>query len=475
MATLRIQKDYNVILTTFLKYLPSRLLVILNSLIIVPFFAYILSAKEMGIYQISIGVLNLLCTCSTDWISKSALRFYEKYKINDKLEEFYSNVILISLVVYGLILVIYLLFGNEISQKFFVSKDILILTLILIIPCGVRQFLYQMLRVLNKPFLYTFSIIIYQFTHLLLFLILFNILNNNVIAILTSMTIAMVIIDFYILKKINLKTKLKLKFDTEFINEALKYSLPMVITNTSIWTLLHINKFIFQRNEMFQYTAEAGIAWLYTSYILTPLLSAFLFAVFPIIIKRYEHRYSIQNITTCTIRLYCILFIPFVSTFIYFAKEISDTMFHYKYNNLSIILPFFAATIFLHELMKILNIKYHLKNKTYIEMLISVFAGIICVYLNFILIPEYNLLGAGIAMISSISLMIMLHSLIRFKSLNYIFPKKIFKTVAYTVLTGIIIYYAFRFADILHPIIKVCSFIAVYYYAVWTFKNRILD
>ena len=125
--------------------------------------------------------------------------------------------------------------------------------------------------------------------------------------------------------------------------------------------------------------------------------------------------------------------------------------------------------------MKILNIKYHLKNKTYIEMLISVFAGIICVYLNFILIPEYNLLGAGIAMISSISLMIMLHSLIRFKSLNYIFPKKIFKTVIYTVLTGNIIYYALSFANILHPIIKICSFIAVYYYAVWTFKNRILD
>lgn len=475
MANIKIQKDYNVILNAFFNYLPSRFLVILNSLIIVPFFAYILSEKEMGVYQLSIGLLNLLCTCSTDWISKSALRFYEKYKIKDKLDEFYSNVILIAAAVYSIIVLIYLLFADDISSKYFISKDILFLTLLLIIPCGIRQFLYQMLRVLNKPFLYTFSIIIYQFTHLLLFLILFNLINNNVIAILTSMTVAMLVIDIYILTKISLHIDLKFKFNAEFANEALKYSLPIIITNTCIWTLLHINKFIFQRNEMFQSTAAAGIAWLYTSYILTPLLSTFLFAVFPLIIKRYEHKKAIKEITTCTLRLYCMLFLPIVSAFVYYAKEITSTMFNNKYENLSVIIPFFAATLFLHELMKLLNIKYHLKNKTYIEMLVSLFAGIICVYLNYKLIPAYNLPGAGIAMISSISLMILLHSLIRFNSLDYIFPARILKSISILLVIGIILHSLLSYVGYLHPLIEICLFIILYYITIWFAKNKILD
>lgn len=480
MAQVKIHKDYNIILSTFLKYLPSRFLVILNSLIIVPFFAFILSAKEMGLYQISIGALNLLCTCSTDWISKSALRFYEKYKIQNKLEEFFSNIIFLSIIAYAIIVLVYLFFADDISHKFYISKDILLLTLLLIIPCGIRQFLYQMLRVLNKPFLYTFSIIIYQFAHLLLFLILFNFLNNNVIAILTSMTIAMLIIDIYILKEINLKINLKFKPDLKLVKESLKYSLPTVITNTSIWALLHINKFIFQTHEMFDFTAIAGIAWLFTSYILTPLLSAFLFAVFPIIIKRYEHNLQIKTITTCTIRLYCMLFIPLVAAFIYYAKEITNTLFDSKYEQASIIIPFFALTIFLHELMKLLNIKYHLKNKTYLEMLVSLIAGAFCIWLNLALIPIYHLIGAGIAMLSSIALMIFLHSLIHFKTLDYLFPSKIFKTTGLTLIIGFVLYAAISFtADkvmlINIPIIKVCLFLLSYYTSVWFIKDKILS
>ena len=78
-----------------------------------------LTTKEMGIYQLSIGILNLLCTCSTDWITKSALRFYEKYKILNKLPEFYSNILFISLTAYLVIVIFYFLSADYISTKYF--------------------------------------------------------------------------------------------------------------------------------------------------------------------------------------------------------------------------------------------------------------------------------------------------------------------------------------------------------------------
>lgn len=471
-------KEFNIIFKTFLNYLPSRFLVILNSIVIVPFFAYILSEKEMGLYQISIGILNLLCTCSTDWVTKSALRFYEKYKLKNKLPEFYSNILFFAIIIYLLIIFSYLLFANYISAKLFIPKDLLAITIILIIPCGLRQFLYQMLRVFNKPFLYTFSIIIYQFTQLILFLALFHWLDN-VISILTSMAIGMFVIDVYILRQIQLNASLKISFDKALIKETLKYSIPTIFTNTGIWILLHINKFIFQKFAMFNFTAIAGIAWTYTTYLITPLLSTFLFAIFPLIIKKYEHNKNITSITTKTIQLYCVMFIPYIATFMLYAREIINTMFDAKYSQAAILIPFFAITIFLHELMKILNIKYHLKNKTYVEMGITFFVAILCVILNYKLISLYNLWGAGIAMLVSISILLGLHSFVKFKKLRITHPAKIIYTSFFTIASCIIVFFVVHFCIgnttfnkfvIFKPIL----FLLITYFILWNTKRRVL-
>lgn len=466
------------IFNSFLSYLPSRFLVILNSIIIIPFFANILSTTEMGIYQLIIGMLNLVCTCSTDWITKSALRFYEKYKIQNKLPEFYSNIIFISVATYLIIIILYFLLSNYISEKYFIAKDTLALLLVLLIPCGIRQFLYQMLRIFNKPFLYTFSIIMYQCAQILFFLTLFKFLGN-VKAILISMTIGMVIIDIYIIRILKFKTELKFKFEYGLFKEALQYSLPTIITNSGIWLLLHMNKYTFQRMEMFNYTAISAIAWMYISYILTPILSTFLFANFPLIIKKYEEHKKIKNLTTNTIKLYCNLFLPLICTFVFYSKEIANTVFGTKYQQAYIIIPFFAITLFLHELMKIINIKYHLTNKTYIEMIITIFCIIICITLNLKLIPHYNLLGAGVAMLFSITLLIVIHSLIHFKSIDYLIPHKIFKTIILTIMLGIIIHIFLtsitKDININLQILRPLTYLPIYYFCLWKAKNKLLN
>ena len=87
-----IAKNYSSIIKDLLNYLPSRGLIILNFIVLIPLFTQVLDKKQMSIYLIAIQILNLILTCSFDWISKSVLRFYEKYKIQDKLDEFLSSV-----------------------------------------------------------------------------------------------------------------------------------------------------------------------------------------------------------------------------------------------------------------------------------------------------------------------------------------------------------------------------------------------
>lgn len=437
-----------------------------------------LTTKEMGIYQLSIGILNLLCTCSTDWITKSALRFYEKYKILNKLPEFYSNILFISLTAYLVIVIFYFLSADYISTKYFISKDILALLLILIIPCGIRQFLYQMLRIFNKPFLYTFSIVIYQCAQLLFYLMLFKIFGN-VKTILTAMIIAMVVIDIYIAKKLTFKAPLIFKLETKIFKESLQYSIPTIVTNSGIWLLLHMNQFTFQRLKLFNLTASSGIAWVYTTYILTPLLSTFLFAVFPLIIKRYEHRQKIKDITTNTIKLYCILFIPLVITFVFYSREIINTVFGTKYEQTYVIIPFFALTLFVHNLTKIINIKYHLENKTYIEMIITTMGVILCIILTLKLIPLYHLAGAGAAMLISAIFLIIFNSFVNFESLDYINTKSIIKTCILTlcigILTGIIITNSLESISLNYQILKPVLFLPVCYLILWKLKEKLIS
>ena len=155
-------RNYDIVLKTFLKYLPSRIFVVLNSLVIVPIFAYFLSTAEMSVFQISIGILNLVCTMSTDWIAKAVLRFYSRYKKWKETDKFFSCIITVELISFAVIFLLYFIFKDIVAKSFFVPQYIFLITLVLVLPSGIRLMLYHILRVLKMPFLYTISIIMYQ-------------------------------------------------------------------------------------------------------------------------------------------------------------------------------------------------------------------------------------------------------------------------------------------------------------------------
>lgn len=480
MRALVLSKNYTIIWNTFLKYLPSRFFVILNSMIIIPFLAHLLTSKEMGIFQVCIVILNLVCTCSTDWVAKSVLRFWVKYKKKDEQEKFLSSVLFLTVITYAMTLIIYFCFSDFICSKIFIDKKILLLTLFLVIPCGIRQLLYQILRIFNKPFLYTFSIIIYQFFLLCLFL-LFSYRLNNVVALLEAMALGILFIDLYIIKQINLNIKLHFNLDSDIIKENLKYGLPLIITTVGFWTIFHANKFIFQYNHLFLDTAIAGIGLYFTTNILNPIFSTFLFSIFPTIVKKFERQSFIKPFVTNTIQLYFALFVPLVGVFCLFSTEITKLFLSQKYIEARILLPFFAVSIFFHELNKLINVKYHLRNKTYIEMVLTFLVGWLSLALNIFLIPKFGLLAVGLILLFSIILLIILNSMINFRSIDCIEPKKVFKTAFITALISIL---CFLIIALLSKDIdfnqyfggtKLIMFLGLSYFISWQFRAKILE
>lgn len=474
-----LNSNYNKIISIFLSYLPSRLLVVLNALIIVPVFAHVLTSKEIGVFQLAIGFLNLVCTCSTDWIAKSVLRFYEKYNSQNRLDEFFSNTAFIAIVVYCLVVLTFIFASDYLLARFLIPKNILFLTLLIVIPAGVRQFLYQMLRVLNRPFLYTFSIIIYQISLLLLFLFYVNFIPN-VEAVLWAMISSMLIIDFYILKDVKIKFKADFSLNKSILCETLMYALPTIITNTSIWTIINIDRYVFQYNKMFEGTAIAGLSNLFISSTLTPLFSTFLFAVFPTIIKKFERKSKIKDFVTNSIQFYCAIFLPITMLVCCYSKQICDLVFAEKYSSAYILVSFFAVTVFFHELMKIFNVGYHLRNKTYIEMAVSLFAGCVCLFLNLHLIPIYNLLGAGIALLASMLLLFALNIWVQSQVSVYVKYWQVLKTACISIL---ICFASFAIAKLLFipisgqlfDILQMVLYIIIAYFLSVLFSKKLLD
>ncbi len=479
MQTLASVRSYKIVLANFLSYLPSRILVILNSLIIVPILAYFLSTNEMGVFQISIGILNFVCTCSTDWIAKSVLRFFRKYMQEERLDEFYSNVAMIEFVAILGVFAGYFIFKDIVNAKFLISNKIFFLTLILVVPCGIRQFLYQLLRILKMPYWYATSIVVYQLALLGLFFAFSKVIPKSS-AILVAMTFAVAFIDIILLYKLNLKYKLSLKFDKNILKNVLIYAIPLVFTNICIWLILHLGKFILQFNKEFLNTAIVGTAWFFTTNALTPLFSLLLFAIFPLIIKRFEKQYQLKEFMTSTLRLYIAMFLPFIGIFCFYSFDIAKLAFKNEYYYLGLLFPFCAITIFIHEFMKLMNVKYHLKNRTYVETAISLLVAIICVILNFVLIKYFNILGVGIAMLVSILLLFTLNSFVNFKHLNFVVPSKLFKTLVTSILISllafsIVLFFTFKFHNNYIIVARIIAFCTLYFALTLKLKKLVLQ
>ena len=450
---------------------------ILNSFFIIPLLTHILDTKEVSIYLIALQILNLICTCSFDWIAKGVIRFYEKYEIQDKLNSFLSTTFWISVFVYILMLIIYILAKDIVIKQFAVSPLVFILTIILVIPCGIRQILYQILRAKNYYWLYTGSIILYQLLFVAIFLAMVNLLPNSS-AIITAMITAIAIIDIYISASIALKYPINFVIDKKILYEILKYALPLVVTSVCYWTLFHSPKLIFQTYNQYLNTSVFGIAWTLATNTLQPFASLFMFVNFPVIIKNHEHNRAVKPYFTSMIQMYIFIMLPLVLGFCFFSKDIVRLVLPSAYSFVSMLLPVFGMTIFLHELMKLVNIKYHLSNKTYIETALGIIIVAVSCFINLFIIQKYSVLGAAIVMLLTEITLIITNNFIKFKDSSYINYKKIFQTFFKLFTIALVCYAislcAFSADDNIICILKLITYFLLTYTLYYALRKKIL-
>ncbi len=457
--------------------MPSRVLIIINSFFIIPIFTYALNHKEVSIYLIALQVLNLICTCSFDWISKAVLRFYEKYKLQNKLEEFFSTIFWLSAIVYTFALILYFLFKDILITKFAITNLIFVLTIVLVIPCGIRQTLYQILRINNEHWLYTLSIILYQFIFIAAFLGLVNIIHNAA-AIIIAMTFAIITIDIYTTGKIHTKYKVQFVINKDIILETLKYSLPLVITNILYWLVLYLPNFIFQSTGSYMKTSVFGISFALVSNTIQPLAGLFSFVNYPVLIKNFEHNKKIKPYLTNSIQLYFFILFPIVLGFCFFSENIVKIVLPGDYSIAAFLMPFFAFKLFTHELLKLITIKFHLINKTYWEMLTAIFIISIFSFINLKYAGILPIIFVAIIMFLTELLLLIFNIFIKFKDADYINYKKVITTTALILAVACICAFAVKvflqYDNVLISALSIVIYLVMSYGILYSFRKAVL-
>lgn len=474
-----VYQNFPKIIKNLASYLPSRVLIILNSIVIIPLLARAINHEEMSIYLLAIQILNLVCTCSTDGIGKAVLRFYEKYHIQEKLDLFFSSILWLFVGIYVLTWILFFFFKDILVNHFSISYTTAVITLMLIIPCGIRQILYQILRAMNHIALYTWSIFFYQAMFVTFFLTVSH-LKSSVSAniILIAMACAIALIDVLILLRVTLEYKIKFFIDKEIFKEILTYLVPLFFTNVSYWFVLNVSKFMFQNAKDYTSTSIFGLTWQSATWMIGPILTVFIFASFPVLVKKFELKQRIRTYFTNLLQLYFFLLIPLLSIFFLYSKSITAVLLPESYASAWILFPFFATSMCLHELTKLINIKYHLQNKIYIELCLGIIVAIISYAMNVYLIEEYKLTGAAIALLLSELLLLGVNMFVKFQNFGYINYKKIFKTLSICIISSICIYeivsIPFINASKYWHILEIAIYLSLNYGLCFKFRQKIL-
>lgn len=453
-------------------------------LFIIPLLSYLFNENEMSFYFVATYIINILCTCTSDWISKSIIRFHEKYNLAGQINDFYSSIFWLVILANIIISLIFVASFGLLSSHFGVSNSLLIQTLCVLLPCGIRQFLFQFLRVTNRSFLYTGAIFTYQILFIILIVIFYRFNLTNATYIILAMNIAIMIIDIFIVKYTKLNYKIKFIFNKEILQEVVRYGAPLIITNVCYWLTLHFSKMYFQDKGLFLCTAILGLCMLLVNNIIQSIASSFIFATFPVIVERYEHKGDFKKYWTMTLQLYLFFMLPIVMTFCFLSKEITHIFLPEKYFIGAVTLPLFAIGAFAHELLKLITIKYHLKNTTHTESIISFLIVLFSIFLNMFLINAYELLGAAIALLVTEILFLVVNTSVKVGSLEDFSLSQTLRTLVLVMLVGFAsissVNFLFEFLtnifnnSIILDICRVGLFIVVCYLVCFLLRNKIL-
>lgn len=380
------------------------------SLLLVPVFTYYFATKDFGVLEI-LNVIAFLATGLFSWqFGQGIVRYLGADKDHEKRRKYLASTALIfvigSFVVGTALLVVFRMtilkaigLSNPVYEKTF------ILAMCTMLFNGVFFFLASHMQALRKKNNYALSLFLHAFMGICstyFFVILLDKSVNGYFYA-TLLTTPMVIV--YQFKV--LKSEFVLGFSKTILIELLKFSGPLIPSTLALILLSVIDRIIL--NDLTS-TSTLGIYSIGVkfSFGLQLLIQGYASAISPLIFQNQLDSETPKQLSVL-FRGYVILGCFVILLLTLFAKETIYFFAQSPYHSAYLVLPMLYSTAWLHGLVMFAP-GMQIKKRTLYITVIASSAVFLNIYLNYLLIPIFDMKGAALAgMIAAVVYVVLFH------------------------------------------------------------------
>ena len=407
----------------------GNLFVRLVGFILLPLYSNLIPVEQFGIYSLMMSTYAIAGVFYQFGMSASLTNFYLKENDEFRRKIIFSTVIN-SVIVLGLILsVIAFIISPFLTQKILGSNEYISLFVLLIIIIFVETISNYILQLFKAQEL-SKKVVIYLFVGAMINLFL-NIwfvygLRMGIKGIIFAHLFTSIIVFIFLLPLV--KGTYTFSIDKKILTSAVIFSLPLFISGIFSSGMDVADRFIldhfFGKKEVGEYSFAYRLAMITNIFVIS-----FRAAWMPYALNKYKEGNYRENfgkilIKVLSIGVFILLTVSFFADDLFNIKLLGKNLFNPIYETGLIILPYVVIGYIFNSLASFYSLYPFTVNKSY-HFLISDGLGIISnLALNFILIPSYSLLGAGIA--TSISFIIAAGYLyiISKDKIGIVYPKK---------------------------------------------------
>jgi len=426
-------------------YLPAQIVPAVVGLISIPIITRLFSPEEYGNYILvtaTVGVLSAII----GWLPMSIIRFYPVYERDGKLDEFYGNIIkltIISILVASLIASgILVILKPHISMKLYSLMWIGILVFMLTSGLGV---LLQFLRAKRQVSWYSGftiwnSIAAISFGILLIMAFHFGV-NGLLLGSVLSLAIAFPFLWKKAIEGVSLSPK---GISFPLMLEMAKYGFPLVTANLAAWILSLSDRYVL---EFFRGSKEVGIysvSYGISENSIMLLATLFMLASGPILMNIWEKEgeKKSQEFVSRVTRYYLIICLPAMVGLSVLAKPLIGILTAQEYYEGYRIIPLVTSGVLLLGLQQRFQAGPLFYKRTHFIMFSIIASGLLNLGLNFLLIPQYGYMAAATTTLVSYVFLLFLMIVTSRRLFIWEFPfKSLMRTSCASAVMGVVVYY----------------------------------
>lgn len=405
-------------------YLLGSVFPMIIGFIKIPIFTRHFSTVDYGYYGLVVATYTYLSMFLFSWLASCIWRFYQKYKQENRLQIFYSNIIFLFLLsVFVLTLLStawFLISDNEMTRLLIlfgyfqlVLNQFILLYMIMIRMEGRAQYfnLFQTVRVI--------------ISFLLLFILVFR-YEMNISALLLSLAAIDVIMLIYLL----LRNPLKAKVNFKLINKPdlriiLQYGVVGLLANVGLLVILSSDRYIIALFEEIRFVGIYDQTYKIAQVSVAALAAVYMNTINPTYLYALEKDFSNSvKMLTQYVTAFIMIGLPIVVYASFFSKEIALIMLGPEFREGFFLLPYiFLGTFFFH-LSQFWENRLKFSDKLKSLSLSIIFTMLLNLALNIIMIRAYGYQWAAISTLISYFILFLFYYLsdssAYFKNRNHI-------------------------------------------------------